>query len=182
MNYKNNIFCRKKHTLLSIFLVCLTFLNAGKANAQCHGSNIMVGVGASYPQGLEGTIAFENERNYHNAWEFSLNYYLKYKKDDEAGHITKASFWHNFNIWSIGAAYKPCVARGRNHHGNLRIGAFGGSDKHHFVGGGTIGYEHTFRLYNGWGVYFVVKEDITAKSEDIFRTGAAIGIKIPIEK
>ena len=173
---------KNKKILIEIIILAIFICCCLPIKAQRHGSSIMVGVGASYPSGVEGGIAFEKETSYHNAWEFSLNYYLKYAKDETAGYITRESFWHNYNIWTIGTVYKPCVSRGRNHHGNLRIGAFGGSDKQHFVGGGTIGYEHTFRLYDNWGVYFLVKEDITAKVEDLFRTGVAIGIKIPLEK
>lgn len=153
-----------------------------EATAQRHGSNIMAGVGASYPKGFEGTIGYEVQTQYHNAWEFYGNYYLKYKTDPEAGHVTKDSFWHNYNIWSLGIAYKPCVSRGRNNHGNVRIAGFAGSDKSNFLGGGSLGYEHTFTLYNGWGVYLLVKEDFTAHSDDVFRTGGVIGVKIPLNK
>ena len=89
-------------------------------------------------------------------------------------------FWHSYNIWNVGLAYKPCVTRGRNHHGNIRIGVSGGSDLHKFVGVGSLGYEHTFNLYNGWSVFFQVKEDVTMRGKDLFRTGGAIGVKIPL--
>ena len=112
--------------------------------------------------------------------EYFANYYIQYEKDAEAGYVTKKSFWHNYNIWNVGLAYKPCVVRGRNHHGNMRIGVSGGSDLHKFVGVGTLGYEHTFNLYNGWSVFFQVKEDVTMRGQDLFRTGGSIGIKIPL--
>ena len=147
---------------------------------QTHGDHVLFGVGASYPNGFEGTIAYEHEMNYHNAMETFASYYIKYAKDPEAGHVTRQSFWHNYNMWTIGLAYKPCVKRGRNHHGNVRVGVSGGSDLNQFVGVASIGYEHTFNLYNGWSVFFQVKEDVTMRGEDLFRTGAALGVKIPL--
>jgi hypothetical protein len=112
--------------------------------------------------------------------EYFANYYIQYETDPEAGYVTKKSFWHSYNIWNVGLAYKPCVTRGRNHHGNIRIGVSGGSDLHKFVGVGSLGYEHTFNLYNGWSVFFQVKEDVTMRGKDLFRTGGAIGVKIPL--
>lgn len=160
--------------------LCVMGLFALSAMGQTHGDHIMVGVGASYPKGFEGTIAYEHEMNYHNAMEYFASYYIKYDKDPEAGYVTRNSFWHNYNMWTVGLAYKPCVTRGRNHHGNVRIGVSGGSDLHKFVGVGSLGYEHTFNLYNGWSVFFQVKEDVTMRGEDLFRTGATLGVKIPL--
>ena len=107
-----------RRILSTIFAILLT----ASAFAQSHGNHIMVGVGGSYPQGVEATLAYEHETEYHNAWEYFATAYLKYKKDEEAGHVTSDSFWHNYNTWTVGAAYKPCVTRGRNHHGSVRIG------------------------------------------------------------
>lgn len=147
---------------------------------QTHGDHLMVGVGASYPNGVEGTISYEHEMNYHSAWEYFGSYYLKWDKDPEVGHITKDSFWHNYNTWDVGIAYKPCVTRGRNHHGNFRIGAAVGSDLNRFIGIATAGYEHTYNLYNGWSLFWQVKEDVVLHGKDRFRTGGTIGIKVPL--
>lgn len=174
--YKAILFCRSAR----LIAVCLTSLLSLSAMGQTHGDHLMFGIGASYPNGMEATLAYEYEMNYHSAMEYFANYYNKYKTDPEAGHVTRKSFFHDYNIWNIGLAYKPCVTRGRNHHGNIRIGVSGGSDLHKFVGVGTLGYEHTFNLYNGWSVFFQVKEDVTMRGKDLFRTGGAIGIKIPL--
>lgn len=174
--YKEIQFCR--FARLSAFcLICLFSLSA---MGQTHGDHLMIGVGASYPKGLEVTLAYEHEMNYHSAMEYFANYYIQYKIDPEAGYVTRNSFWHSYNIWNVGIAYKPCVTRGRNHHGNIRVGVSGGSDLNKFVGVGTLGYEHTFNLYNGWSVFFQVKEDVTMRGKDLFRTGGAIGVKIPL--
>ncbi|MDY3936652.1 MAG: hypothetical protein SOZ07_08410 [Prevotella sp.] len=164
---------------IRLSVLCFVGLTATAVKAQSHGSHVMVSVGASYPKGLEATIAYESEMRYHSAMEYFANYYIQYATDPEAGYVTQNSFWHNYNIWNIGVAYKPCVTRGRNHHGNLRIGVSGGSDLNKFVGVGTLGYEHTFNLYNGWSVFFQIKEDVTLHGQDLFRTGGAIGVKIP---
>lgn len=174
--YKGN----HSYPFARVMTLCLTCLFAMSVMGQGHGNHLMVGVGASYPKGFEATLAYEHEMNYHNAMEYFANYYIQYETDPEAGYVTKKSFWHSYNIWNIGFAYKPCVTRGRNHHGNIRIGMSGGSDLHKFVGVGSLGYEHTFNLYNGWSVFFQVKEDVTMRGKNLFRTGGAIGVKIPL--
>lgn len=44
----------------------------------------------------------------------------------------------------------------------------------------AIAYEHTYNLYYGWSVFFQIKEDIIIRGKDTFRTGATIGVKIPL--
>lgn len=130
-------------------ILVIAFVCVGTLHAQSHGNHIMVGVGGSYPRGVEATIAYEHETEYHSAWEYFATGYLKYEEDPEAGHITNESFWHSYNTWTVGAAYKPCVSRGRNHHGNFRIGVSVGSDLDKVISAGHLGYEHTYNLYNG---------------------------------
>lgn len=149
-------------------------------HAQSHGDHIMAGVGVSYERGVEATIAYEHETDYHNAWEYFATGYVKYEKDPEAGHITSRSFWKSYRTMMVGAAYKPCVNRGRNHHGNFRFGVSCGSDLNKVLGAGHVGYEHTYNLYNGWSVFFQLKEDIVIRGKDTFRTGVSIGVKIPL--
>ena len=133
------------------------------AHAQTNSNHLMMGVGMLYERGLDFATG-----------------YLQYDDDPDAGHVTKKSFWHNYNSWHLGIAYKPCVNRGRNHHGNLRIGASGGSDLHDFVGGVHVGYEHSYALRYGWQLFFQVKEDVVIRGEDLFRTGLAVGVKVPL--
>ena len=82
----------------------------------------------------------------------------------------------------MGAAYKPCVLRSRNRHGNLRIGGSLGSDKHKVLGGIHVGYEHSYALRGGWKLFWQVKSDLMIKGKDLFRTGVVIGVKIPTGK
>ena len=140
-----------------------------------------IGVGLLYQNGLEATIGYERETGNHNAWEFFANGYIKWKDCESCGHVCPQSFWHNYRSWGVGAAYKPCVYRGRNNYGNIRIGASLGSDTHKFLAGIHAGYEHNYRLKGGWQLYWQVKTDLMIKGQDLFRTGVAIGFKIPVK-
>ena len=170
----------RTHKTARAIALCLACLLTLSTFGQGYGNRLMLGVCASYPRGLEATLAYEHEMNYHSAMEYFASYYIQYDKNPEAGYVTSNSFWHNYNIWNVGFAYKPCVTRGRNNHGNLRLGVSGGSDLNKFVGVASIGYEHTFNLYNGWCVFFQVKEDVTMRGRDLFRTGIALGVKVPL--
>ena len=150
---------------------------------RAQGSNqdrLMLSVGALYERGFDATVAWEHETKYHHAWEYFATGYLKYCDDPDAGHVTTKSFWDSYNTWHVGIAYKPCVSRGRNHRGNARLGVSGGSDRHRFVGGIHVGYEHSYALKQGWQLFFQVKEDVIIKGDDLFRTGVAVGVKVPL--
>lgn len=166
---------------LSLLLLAVALCMPACCHAQMNNNHLMVNVGALYERGLEVTAAYEHGGRYHNAWEYFATYYIKYEDDPDAGHITKKSFWHSYNSWHAGIAYKPCITRGRNHHGNLRIGASAGSDLSDFIGGIHVGYEHTYCLRGGWELFFQVKEDvILPRHGDLFRTGLALGFKVPL--
>lgn len=85
---------RIKTIISKAFLLSLCFIGCPtlQADAQTHVDHVMIDIGASYPKGLEGTIAYEHEMNYHNAMEYFASYYIKYDKDPEAGYVTKNSF------------------------------------------------------------------------------------------
>lgn len=173
----------KAYKVLAVLVIALFFvmlLLPVCARAQSHGNHVMLQIGASYPNGLEGTVAYEHETEYHNSWEYFASYYIKYDDDPGVGHITNESFWHNYNTWNVGIAYKPCVSRGRNHHGNALVGISGGSDLDHAIGMAHLGYEHTYNLYNGWSLYLKVREDVGIRLKDTFRTGVYIGVKVPL--
>ena len=151
-----------------------------KAQDSSNDNHLMMSVGALYERGLDATIAYEHKTKYHNAWAYFANAYLKYEQDQQAGHYTKESFWHSYNTWVAGIAYKPCVTRGRNHHGNARLGASGGSDTDKFIAGIHIGYEHTYALRGGFCLFFQVREDMMICAKDFFRTGVSLGVKVPL--
>lgn len=165
--------------ILMIFVAVLTV--SATAFAGDRDSRMSFGVGLLYENWLDATISYERENAYHNAWEFFANGYLKWDKCDVCGHICPDSFWKNYRSWSIGAAYKPCVIRGRNHYGSFRFGGSLGSDTHRVLGGVHAGYEHNYRLRGGWQVYWQVKSDLMIKGKDLFRTGIVFGVKLPVK-
>lgn len=155
----------KKILLSMIAAVCLS----ASAFAQAHSERISLGVGLLYENGLDATLSWEHETNYHNAWEYFVNGYLKWDECASCGHICPDSFWKNYRTWGVGAAYKPCVVRGRNHYGNVRIGASVGSNTDKFLGGFHVGYEHNFALRKGWVLYVQAKCDLMVPDrEDLF--------------
>lgn len=169
---------RKLFLLLLVFL--FVFFGYSNCKAQSNCNHVQAAFGLLYERGMDVTLSYEHESRYHNAWEYFVNGYLKWYEDPVAGHVTTDSFWNSYNTWEIGLAYKPCVIRCRNNHGNARLGFGGGSDLHRFVGYLHVGYEHSFALCGGWELFFRVKEDISIKGRDLFRTGADIGVKIPL--
>ena len=166
-----------KRTLL-LLLTVITF--SVSSNAQDNSDRLSLGIGCLYKNGLDLTLSYEHIGNYHNAWEFFANGYIQWNKCASCGHICPESFWRNYRSYGFGAAYKPCVVRGRNHHGNIRIGASIGSDTKHFLGGFHFGYEHNYVLQGGWCLFWQVKTDLMIKGEDLFRTGIVLGVKLPL--
>lgn len=112
---------------------------------------------------------------------FFANGYLKWDECASCKHICPESFWRNYRSYGFGVAYKPCVARGRNHYGNVRIGASAGSDTNRFLGGIHLGYEQNYTLRHGWKLFWQVKTDVMIKGEDLFRTGIVLGVKLPVK-
>lgn len=167
-----------KITLLLV-LVCMGFVT--DTYAQRNSGRLSLGVGVLYKNGMDVTLAYEHEMNYRHAWEFFANGYLQWAKCGTCQHICPESFWKNYRTYGFGVAYKPCVARGRNHYGNLRIEASAGSDTKKFLGGLHLGYEHNYVLRSGWTLFWQVKGDVMIKGADLFRTGVAMGVKLPVK-
>lgn len=155
-----------------LFIATLT-----SSYAQDGSNRISLGTGVLYERGLDLTLSYEHETKYHNAWEYFGNVYLKWDECASCGHVCPDSFWKNYRTYDFGIAYKPCVVRGRNNHGNVRIGASVGSDTDKVIGGIHVGYEHSYAFRSGWQIFWQVKTDIMIKGLDTFRTGAALGIK-----
>lgn len=144
--------------------------------------HVSVGVGLLYEKSMDLTVAYEHETRHHNAWEYFANGCVKWKDCESCGHVCPETFWRNYRTWAVGAAYKPCVTRNRNSHGNLRLGASLGSDTRKFMGNIHAGYEQNYSLRGGWKLYWQVKCDCLIKGQDLFRTGVAIGVKLPTGK
>lgn len=170
-------------------LFCIIFitLTITGASAQTYSNHLNLSAGVYYPSNLDATLALEHETKYHNAWEYLFNYSIKFEKDDEAGHYTKESFWKSNSVWSLGVVYKPCVVRERNGHGNLRLGAAFGGRKHKnedakFQAVLLLGYEHSYNLRHGWQLFWQVRADMMPGNSDFLKAGAALGIKLPLDK
>lgn len=173
----------KKCLILSLFTLLALTLGAGEGFAQSRSNKIGIGVGALISNGLDGTVSLEHETKYHDSWEYFANAYLQWDDCERCGHICNESFWSNYNIYSAGIAYKPCIVRGRNNHGNLRIGlSGGGSTDDKLVGTLHVGYEHSYALKKEWTLYWQIKCDGSLNTRDNFKVGAAIGIKIPTKQ
>ena len=155
---------RTRNRLLALTVALFTL--SVTASAQCNTGRLSLG--------------YEHEMNYHNAWEFFANGYLQWKDCETCGHVCPDSFWRNYRTYGFGVAYKPCVVRGRNHFGNLRIGASGGSDTKKFLAGIHLGYEHNYVLRSGWVFFWQVKGDVMIKGADLLRAGVGLGVKLPI--
>ena len=165
---------------LSVFVMSIITMTI---TAQTYSNKVSIGIGALYERGFDATISAEHQSKNHNAWEYFINGYLKWKECEDCGHVCSDSFWKNYNTWSVGAAYKPCVYTGRNNHGNLRIGLSAGSNTDEFLGGVHVGYEHNYILKKGLTIFWQAKCDcIIPDTEDLFRTGIVIGIKLPTSK
>lgn len=169
---------RKRMFMLAMLLAAITSVTFAQSSSNVN--HLSLSMGALYERGLDATLSYEHETRYHHAWEYFVNGYVKWAEDPAAGHVTKQSFWQNYFTYNIGLAYKPCVVRGRNHHGNLRIGVSGGSDTEKIIGAAHLGYEHTYALRNGFCLFWQVKEDVVLRGEDLFRTGVAVGVKLPL--
>lgn len=164
--------------LFAVLMLCISM----SVSAQTNSNRIGFGMGALYERGFDATLSVEHETKNHNAWEYFLNGYIKYEKDKEVGHITNDSFWKSYRTLGAGVVYKPCVFRGKNNYGCLRLGGSAGSDTDEFMGWVHAGYEHDYVLRKGWHLYWQIKSDLCINGKDLFRSGVCIGFKLPAGK
>lgn len=163
----------KKVWMLSAILLGMSVL----AHASDGDKFFQVGTGLLYERGWDLTFSVEQETHYHNAWEYFGNVYLKWEKCPTCHKVCSDSFWNSYNSWGLGIAYKPAVSRGRNSISRLRIGASAGSDRHDFLAGIHLGYEHDYATRSGIVLFWQVKSDVMIEGKDLFRNGLVLGIK-----
>lgn len=165
-----------------ILILCVVLFGLLSPLAASDGEKFFqVGTGILYQRGWDLTVGIEQETRYHNAWEYFGNVYLKWEECASCGHVCPESFWKSYNTWALGAAYKPALVRKRNSVGRVRLGASLGSDRHELLGGIHVGYEQNYALRNGMVLYWQVKSDLMINGKDLFRTGLALGIKLPFK-
>ncbi len=151
------------------------------AQAALAGDNegrVGIGAGILCPRGLCATLSYEAEGRFHNAWELFAQGCLR--RDGRRDH--GKPFWKGYRTWTVGAAFKPCVVRGRNNYGSLRLGGSLGSDLDRFLGAVHLGYEHDYRLGRGWQAYWQAGADIVIVGGDVFRAVASFGFRMPARK
>lgn len=150
------------------------------AGAQNRSDRIAISAGALVERGLDATLSWEHETTYHNAWEFFANSYLQWDKCPVCGTVCDESFFHNYNNWTAGFAWKPCILRFRNNYGSLRLGASAGTDTERFIAGLHAGYEHDYALRHGWRFFWSARADVMFPDKShMLRAGVSLGIKFP---
>ncbi|MCD8313286.1 MAG: hypothetical protein LUC24_03920 [Bacteroidales bacterium] len=164
--------------IVLLLLAAVAFSVGGMA--QENASRLSLGFGGMYRNGLDLTLSYERVGEYHNAWEFFANGYLKWAECPSCGHVCPESFWRNYDSYVFGVAYKPCVVVGRNSYGCVRVGASAGGDTSRFIVGIHLGYEHNYVLRGGWCLFWQVKVDCMIRAKDLFRPGVAFGFKVPL--
>lgn len=165
---------RKAITILASLMLCLTI------QAQTNTDRIGLGTGLLYRNGLEATVQWEHEGRYHNAWELFATGYLQWRECESCHKVCRDSFWRDYDTWHVGMAWKPCLVRSLNRHGNLRLGASIGSNRSDVLAGLHAGYEHTYSLRHGWQLYWQAKVDMMLpQHDDLLRSGLAIGLRMP---
>lgn len=165
-----------------ILILCMVLLGVSVNSIASDGDSFFqIGTGLLYERGWDVTVGVEHETQYHNAWEYFGNMYLKWEECASCGHVCPESFWKSYNTWSLGFAYKPALVRKRNSVGRVRLGLSAGSDRNELIGGVHVGYEQNYKMRSGIVLYWQVKSDLMINGKDLFRTGVVLGVKLPFK-
>lgn len=165
-----------------ILVLCILLLGVSVNSSASDGDKFFqIGTGLLYERGWDVTVGIEHETQYHNAWEYFGNMYLKWEECASCAHVCPESFWKSYNTWSLGFAYKPALVRKRNSVGRVRLGLSAGSDRQELIGGVHVGYEQNYKMRSGLVLYWQVKSDLMINGRDLFRTGVVLGVKLPFK-
>lgn len=165
-----------------ILVLCILLLGVSVNSSASDGDKFFqIGTGLLYERGWDVTVGLEHETQYHNAWEYFGNMYLKWEECASCAHVCPESFWKSYNTWSLGFAYKPALIRKRNSVGRVRLGLSAGSDRQELIGGVHVGYEQNYKMRSGLVLYWQVKSDLMINGRDLFRTGVVLGVKLPFK-
>lgn len=165
-----------------ILVLCILLLGVSVNSSASDGDKFFqIGTGLLYERGWDVTVGIEHETQYHNAWEYFGNMYLKWEECASCAHVCPESFWKSYNTWSLGFAYKPALIRKRNSVGRVRLGLSAGSDRQELIGGVHVGYEQNYKMRSGLVLYWQVKSDLMINGRDLFRTGVVLGVKLPFK-
>lgn len=174
-----------KHRFFTQFMrlaVMVMLLTVTAANVQAGDRDRHLGLsaGVMYPRIFSATLHFDKETRYHNAFEAYADYFCQWDKCPTCNKVCSESFWKNRYGLSFGAAYKPCVNRGRNSFGRVRIGADLGTNTRNFVLGVELGYEYVWTLRNGMQMALIQKNEVNFWAKPVFKNGLQIGVRIPM--
>ena len=165
----------KKLLTILLLIAATTTVRAGDGDR-----HIGIQAGILYPCMLNGTLSVDFETRYHNAFEFYLDAFTQWKDCPDCRKVCKDSFWHSNYGLSVGAAYKPTVARTRNSVGRFRMGGDIGTANRGFALGVELGYEHVWTFKNNVQFVFQQKNEVTFWAKPTWRFGGLIGLRLPI--
>lgn len=173
---KNILSGWKPFFLALVLMACCT----PRAAAGVGDGHLGLQAGVLYPRIFNVTLSYDKETRYHNAWEYYLDYSTQWNDCKTCGKVCKESFWKSRYAFGGGIAYKPAANRGKNHVGRARIGLDLGTNTRDFAMGVEIGYEHVWAFRSGVQLVFQQKNEVTFWGKPLFKSGALLGVRIPI--
>ena len=164
----------KKTVILLISLLFTIMAKAGDGD-----THVGFTAGLLYHNTLNSTLSYEKELAYGNAYELLIDCGNKWEKDPVCGKVCDKSFWKGY-YWGLGVDYKYLLSRGKNTLFHLRFGPQIGANKGKFDFGVELGFEYTIISYKGIEFCLIQKNQMMLRSNDRFRNGLLIGVKIPL--
>lgn len=128
---------------------------------------------------LHGSVGYERELKYGNAYELSAELGDRWEVDPACGRVCSESFWNNY-YWDGAAVYKKCLKRYKNSTLRGFAGVQAGAVTRSFFFGLTAGLEYNIVLPSGIQLSFQQKNQVNFRRGDDFRNGILVGVKFPI--
>ncbi len=135
--------------------------------------------GVMYPRIYNITLSAEKETNYHNAYEFYVDYATQWDKCPECGKVCSKSFWSTRYSYAFGGAYKYAIKRGKNNVLRFRAGGDLGSNNKSFALGVEVGFEFVQTFNNRMQFVVQQKNEVTFWGKPTFKNGLLIGVRVP---
>jgi len=161
-----------------LILIAVTLAIVNTANAGDGETRIGINAGILYNKTLNGTITYEKELSYQNAIELYGDVGNQWQRDPICGKVCTKSFWKGY-YWNIGASYKPILSKGKNSYLRLRFGPILGANQKKFNFGLEGGFEYGIICYHGMQFCITQKNQVLFRSNQKFRNGILLGVKIP---
>jgi hypothetical protein len=126
--------------------------------------------------GVNGTVALEFSKRYHNSYEIFLDVYNKTSKFSDLPSVNLET-----NVL-VGGNYKPMLSRNKNTYLKARLGGGIGSNNIKFIAGLQAGLELGYVLPGNTVLIIQQKNDFVFWANTKFRPGVLVGIKLPLNK